>query len=75
MTTSTSTSIDPVAAARALQPMIRAAAGRTESERRVPQEVIDALFQAGMFHMVLPASVGGGGHSPIVASRAVEEIA
>ncbi|MEI6664934.1 MAG: acyl-CoA dehydrogenase family protein [Chloroflexota bacterium] len=55
--------------------MIRAAAGRTESERRVPQEVIDALVQAGMFHMVLPASVGGGGHSPLVASRAVEEIA
>ena len=69
------TTADPVAAARALQPMIRAAAGRTESERRVPQEVIDALVEAGMFHIVLPPALGGGGHSPIVGARAVEELA
>lgn len=65
---------DPVAAARALQPLIRDAAGRTEMERRVPQDVIDAMNHAGLFHMVLPPPLGGG-WDPVTASRAVEEIA
>jgi len=65
---------DPIAAARALQPLIREAAARTEAERRVPQEVIDAMNRAGLFHMVLPTPLGGG-CDPVTAARAVEEIA
>lgn len=65
---------DPVAAARALQPLIRETAPRTEAERRVPQDVIDAMNRAGLFHMVLPAPLGGGS-DPVTAAEAVEEIA
>jgi hypothetical protein len=50
---------DWVARARALAPMIEAAAGRTEKERKIPADVLSAMHACGLFHMLLPVSLGG----------------
>jgi len=56
----TNDSQDWVARARALAPMIEAAAGRTEKERKIPADVLSAMHACGLFHMLLPVSLGGG---------------
>ena len=66
---------DPIAAARALAPVIREAAAAIERDRRVPLDLIDRLRDAGLFHMLIPTTLGGAQIDPIVAARAVEEIA
>jgi indole-3-acetate monooxygenase len=67
--------VEPVAAARALAPSIEAAADRIEQERRLPQELADELFDAGMFSMLLPASLGGLETDLLSFARGVEELA
>jgi alkylation response protein AidB-like acyl-CoA dehydrogenase len=49
----------PLEAARKLVPMIRSAAETIEAERELPRPLFEALFDAGLFHMVLPRSLGG----------------
>jgi alkylation response protein AidB-like acyl-CoA dehydrogenase len=44
---------------RKLQPLIRQHAAQGESERRVPQAVIDALAEAGAFRTSIPKRYGG----------------
>src|SRR6516165_9383419 len=39
--------------------MIDAAAGRTEKERKIPADVLSAMHACGLFHMLLPVSLGG----------------
>src|SRR5262249_23945245 len=39
--------------------MIEAAAGRTEKERKIPADVLSAMHASGLFHMLLPVSIGG----------------
>lgn len=46
-------------AARTLGPLLRTNAARTEADRRVPQENIDALRDAGLFDISKPARFGG----------------
>lgn len=46
-------------AARALAPRIEAEADRIEDERQAPRELIDALLDAGIFHMLLACDLGG----------------
>ena len=67
--------IDWVARAAALTPMIAAAADRIEAERRIVPEVVTALHQAGLFRMLLPASLGGHSADIISFNRAIETIA
>jgi hypothetical protein len=50
---------DWVARARELAPMVEAAAGRTEAERKIPADVLAAMHDAGLFHILLPVSLGG----------------
>jgi alkylation response protein AidB-like acyl-CoA dehydrogenase len=64
-----------VDAARALGPAIEDAAQRIERDRLLPRELVDALFDAGLFTMLLPASLGGAELDLLTFSRAVEEIA
>ncbi|WP_432042930.1 acyl-CoA dehydrogenase family protein [Streptomyces cadmiisoli] len=45
--------------ARALQPLLRARAAQGESDRVVPQEVIDELAAAGVFRLLTPRRFGG----------------
>ena len=64
-----------VDAARALGPAITEAAERIERDRLLPRELVDALFDAGLFTMLLPASLGGAELDLPTFIRAVEEIA
>lgn len=50
---------DWIARARALAPMLDAAAPRIEADCALPADVLDALHDARMFRMLLPRSVGG----------------
>ena len=69
------TPVDWVARATALVPMIAAAADRIEAERRIVPEVIAALHEAGLFHMLLPVSFGGGAADIIAFNQVIEAIA
>ena len=66
---------DCVANARALAPVIAAAAPRIEAERQLPADLVDALHEARMFRMLVPRSLGGEEISPVAFMNAVEEIA
>ena len=50
---------DWVARARALTPVLDAAAPRIDAAKGLPADVLDALFDAKMFRMLLPRSLGG----------------
>ena len=50
-----------VAKARNLQSLIRQYAQQGENDRRVAQPVIDALQDAGLFHISIPKRLGGQG--------------
>jgi indole-3-acetate monooxygenase len=69
------TSLDCLARARALAPLIAAAAPRIEAESELPADLLDALHEARLFRMLLPRSLGGEEVSPVVFMQTVEEIA
>src|SRR5262249_61584363 len=71
----TKDSQDWVARARALAPMIEAAAGRTEKERKIPADVLSAMHACGLFHMLLPVSLGGGAVDLVTFNQVVEVVA
>jgi indole-3-acetate monooxygenase len=66
---------DWVARARALGPMIEAAAGRTEKDRKIPPDVIGAMHDAGLFQILLPVSLGGGAADLVTFHQVVEIVA
>ncbi len=66
---------DWVARARALAPVIAAAADRNERERRIAPEVIAALSEAGLLHMLMPSSLGGGAADIMAYNQVIEEVA
>ena len=69
------TDIDWIARARDLAPMIEEAADRTESEGKVPKDVMDKMHDAEMFRMCLPESLGGGAASPMELMQVLEIVA
>jgi len=48
-----------VARATALQPLLREHAAKIEADRRVPEEVISAIAEAGLFKVSVPKRYGG----------------
>ena len=50
---------DWLAQARKLTPLLDAAAPRIDAAKALPPEILDALFDAKMFRMLLPRSQGG----------------
>ncbi len=60
---------------RALSPQIAAAGEAIERERRVPEPLLGALLDAGLFRMLLPRSIGGAELHPLTFMRVVEAIA
>lgn len=65
----------PIRAAQELLPKVRAAADDIERERRLPRDLVDALLDAGLFHLLAPAEAAGSGCDPITAAQVVEEVA
>lgn len=66
---------DSVLRARALAPSLMAAAERIEAERALPADVLEALFEAGMFRLTLPRFLGGEELSLALLAQVTESIA
>jgi indole-3-acetate monooxygenase len=69
------TRVDCIANARALAPVIAAAAPRIEAGRELPPDLVDALHEARLWRMLLPRAYGGDEVSPVDYVQAIEEIA
>jgi alkylation response protein AidB-like acyl-CoA dehydrogenase len=67
-------SAGPVEAARALAPLIREHTQAIEAERRLPEPVVHALIEAGLFKLFVPKSLGGAEADPVTFTRVVEEL-
>ena len=63
-----------VAKARNLKTLIRQYASQSEDDRRVAQPVIDALQDAGLFHISIPKRLGGQGANFRTFIDAIAEI-
>ena len=50
----------PLEAARKLAPRIRASADEIDANRELPRSLFEAIADAGMFHLAVPAVIGGG---------------
>ncbi len=61
--------------ARELGPMIVAAAGEIEQRRELPEPLVAALAERGLFRLLLPRSLGGAELPPAAYVPVVEEIA
>ena len=66
---------DCIARARALAPTIAAALPQIDANRELPPELVSALHEAHLFHMLVPRSLGGEEVSPLEYVQTLEEIA
>jgi alkylation response protein AidB-like acyl-CoA dehydrogenase len=66
---------DWVARARELAPMLTASADEIERRRELPEPVVEALVERGLFRLLLPRSLGGAELEPVVYAQVLEEIA
>ena len=66
---------DPVAAARRVGPLLAAAAERIETARRLPDDVVAALHDAGLYKLLLPRSLGGLELEPSIFIQVTQAIA
>jgi alkylation response protein AidB-like acyl-CoA dehydrogenase len=64
-----------LANARALAPEIRAAADRVEAERRIPDDLLARMIEAGVFRIAMPRAWGGPEMDPLAQVELVEELA
>ncbi len=71
----TPSSSDMLAAARSLEPLVREMRDRMEAERRMPEPLVRAIKDAGIFRMAVPRAYGGGEFDPMAQVRVVEELA
>lgn len=69
------TSIDYIARARALVPLLRSAAARIDQACELPPEVLDAMHEARMFRLLIPRAYGGAELDPLTYVQCVEQIA
>ncbi len=63
-----------LARARGLIPLLRDAADRIEAGTELPTDVLDAMFDAGMFKLLLPRAFGGFELAPVDYIQCVEAI-
>lgn len=61
--------------ARALIPLLRAAAERIDAGNELPPDVLDAMFKARLFKLILPRSLGGAELTPVEYVQCVEAVA
>lgn len=62
-----------ISALRSLEPKIRALGATIETERPLPEDIVDELKRAGLFHILLPRDFGGLELDPVSSARIVEE--
>lgn len=62
-------------AARELAPQAAAAAEQIERDRRLPESLVQAMADAGLFRMLVPVSLGGSETGLTTFARVIEEIA
>ena len=65
---------DVVAAAEALTPQIRAARDEIETSRCLPDDLVQAMIQAGLFQLNLPSAMGGPETPPLTTFQAIEAL-
>jgi alkylation response protein AidB-like acyl-CoA dehydrogenase len=65
---------DPVAAARALEPLVAAGRDEMDAQRRLTPEIVEALRDLGAFRMGVPLELGGPEWDPVTQVRVVEEL-
>lgn len=61
--------------AHGLIPLIAEAADRVERDREVPSDVLDAMHEARLFRMLIPASIGGDEVEPATFFQVMEAVA
>ena len=61
--------------ARALAPLLDRCADAVEAERRLTPALLDGLYDAGLFRLLLPGVLDGGEVDPVSFVEVVEEIA
>ncbi|HME72696.1 MAG TPA: acyl-CoA dehydrogenase family protein [Myxococcota bacterium] len=66
---------DPIDAARALTPRLRALSPQIERERRLPLDVVAELAATGLFALCVPRSLHGEEAHPTTLIRVIEELA
>jgi indole-3-acetate monooxygenase len=66
---------EPLQSARRVAPMAAEMARASERERALPRELVDELREAGLLHLCLPRSLGGGEAEPCELILALEELA
>lgn len=65
----------PLAAARALLPLVAEHADAAEAGRRLPDALVDAFVDARLFQMYVPKALGGDEADYVESMRAIEELA
>ena len=68
------TGIDPLAAARRLEPFVAAERDRLDRERRLPDELVQEIGEAGLFGLWLPRVLGGPELPPCRLLEVAEEL-
>ena len=66
---------DALDCARQIAPRITAAADEIERERRLPDTLVAALHDAGLFRMLLPRALGGAELDPPSFVQVTEALA
>src|SRR5690348_877147 len=70
-----STSSDYVERARELGPELAAAADEIERRRELPEPIVEALIDGGLFRLLLPRALGGAELPPAAYVQVIEEVA
>jgi indole-3-acetate monooxygenase len=66
---------DYIERVRELGPVLDAAAEEIERRRELPEPIVEALVERGMFRLLLPRSLGGAELPPTVYVQVIEEVA
>src|SRR5882762_5990508 len=67
--------IDYIGRARELGPELEAAAEEIERRRELPEPIVEALIERGLFRLLLPRALGGAELRPAVYFEVIEEVA
>jgi alkylation response protein AidB-like acyl-CoA dehydrogenase len=65
---------DPVAHAASLEPLVVQQRTRIDAERRLPTEVVEAMWANGIWRAAVPTDLDGPAWDPVTQVRVVEEL-